>query len=87
MSNDLISREALIGFLNSVPFMMEHQNFKDIVEEWVREQPTVYDIDKVVSQLLSECIIPAVDDSPYIMLDRAIDIVKYGGVDEKSKET
>lgn len=43
--------------------------------------------DEIVKQLLSESIISPADDEAYITLDRAIEIVKGGGVDEKSKET
>lgn len=50
MSN-LISRQAFLDFIESVPFLLEHQNLKAIVIDCIKQQPTAYDVDKVVEQL------------------------------------
>lgn len=48
MSNDLISRRALLeDLMEQIPLAENVQIFKEIIEE----QPTAYDVDKVVEQI------------------------------------
>lgn len=49
--SDLISRKALIEFISGAPYMIEHDNLRTIVINWIEQQPTAYDIDKVIEQL------------------------------------
>lgn len=37
--SDLISRKALIEFINSVPYMIEHDNLRTIFINWIEQQP------------------------------------------------
>lgn len=86
--SDLISRQAFLDFIESVPFLLEHQNFKGIVIDWIKQQPTAYNPDKVVEQLEE-----AKDDCVFIRatteansyceaLNKAKKIVKGGGISE-----
>lgn len=45
------------------------------LEEAIEEQPTAYDVDKVAFRLECESI------NCYIMTDRAVEIVKSGGIE------
>ena len=83
--SDLISRKAFLDFIESVPFLLEHQNLKTIVIDWIKQQPTAYDVDKVVEKLEegSYETIDAVCGGRFdeIRLSNAIEIVKRGGVE------
>lgn len=81
--SDLISRKALLDFLEDVPFLIEHQNLKEIVIEWVKQQPTAYDPDNVVEQLednrmWKELLIYDLSYREREIVKKAIDIVKGG---------
>ena len=84
MSNDLISRKALMEEL-----LQAEQECEDAmcVPTWatalrvIRSQPTAYDLDKVVEQLKEESYMIAgfeYEDEDVINLDDAIEIVKGG---------
>lgn len=52
------------------------------VQEVIKEQPTAYDIDKVVEQLgelRKECEDPLQDYDPNYFIEKVIEIVKAGG--------
>lgn len=56
--------------------------FRDI--RIINEQPTAYDLDKVVEQLeelRKECEDPLQEYDPNYFIDKAIEIVKGGGVE------
>ena len=56
----------------------------DLWCELVRRQPTSYDVDKVVKQLeelRKECEDPLQEYDPNYFIDKAIEIVKGGGVE------
>lgn len=82
--SDLISRKVLLDFLESAPFMIEHQNFKEIVIDWVKQQPMAYDLDSVVEQLedyrmWKELLIYDLSYREREIVNKAIEIVKKGG--------
>jgi uncharacterized protein YeeX (DUF496 family) len=52
MSNDLISRKALLTELDKLDITKMY--FPDAFKELVKEQPTAYDIDKIVRRLEDE---------------------------------
>ena len=55
------------------------------LQGFIAEQPTAYDVDKIVEQLETtrkECEDPFQDYCPDYFIERAIEIVKGGGVDE-----
>lgn len=78
--SELISRKAFLDFIESVPFLLEHQNLKTIVIDWIKQQSTAYDVDKVVEEL-EEKRWEAKEAFEEMVLDDAIEIVKGGGVD------
>ena len=54
------------------------------MEKLIKEQPTAYDVDKVVEQLeelRKECEDPLQEYDPNYFIDKAIEIVKGGGAD------
>ena len=56
----------------------------DIIHDTFNAQPTVYDPDKVVEQLeelRKECEDPLQEHDPNYFIDKAIEIVKGGGVE------
>lgn len=56
----------------------------DIIHDTFNAQPTVYDPDKVVEQLeelRKECEDPLQEYDPNYFIDKAIEIVKGGGVE------
>ena len=56
----------------------------DSVLKLIENQPTAYDVDKVVEQLeelRKECEDPLQDYDPNYFIDKAIEIVKGGGVE------
>lgn len=44
----------------------------------LKHTKTAYDVDDVIKKLLSESLCMAADEEPFIMLDRAIEIVNEG---------
>lgn len=47
----------------------------------IDNQPTAYDVDKVVERLEVNSMYVQVDDEPFVMLDDAVEIVKSGGIE------
>lgn len=83
---NLISRQAFLDFIESVPFLLEHQNLKAIVIDWIKQQPTAYDVDKVVEQLEDRSKeynsgVRLRGKPEEIITNEAIEIVKGGGRD------
>lgn len=39
--NDLISRQAVIAFLQSIPYIKEHLNMGELMKEWIEQIPSV----------------------------------------------
>ena len=94
--SDLISRSALIEEIKSLSIVLGGKqifsdNAKDSVLRTIDEQPTAYDIDKVVEELESDA--ERWEDSGKEYKDRceiavgrglrnAIEIVKHGGVSD-----
>lgn len=37
MSNDLISRQAAISFIENVPYIKSHQNMGDLIKAWLEQ--------------------------------------------------
>lgn len=77
MSNDLISRSALMQSLRNNVLVDVTPN----LEQAITEQPTAYDVDKVVERLVTNSMLAQVDDEPFVMLDDAVEIVKSGGIE------
>jgi len=69
MSNDLISRSAVIDVIK------RHECDTSRIMEGVMDLPTAYDVDKTVFRLECESI------NCHIMTDRAVEIVKSGGIE------
>ena len=96
--SDLISRSALIEEIKSLSIVLGGKqifsdNAKDSVLRTIDEQPTAYDIDKVVEELRQQkeevqrlrntCVALSdleVCDIENVTYKRAIEIVKHGGV-------
>ena len=101
--SDLISRsEAMENYCNALcPKLQKGEYCNDcIVKAWLNNQPTAYDVDKVVEQLEAEqqkCIAQALetDDVDIVFrcaikettMQTAIDIVKRGGNIELSEHS
>ena len=93
--SDLISRSELIKHFEEVQSQEDAigLDFVAIIDE-IKEQPTVYDIDKVVEELeklqtYNMSLVTLMSDLQkngvcrhYICLEDAIEIVKAGGTDE-----
>ena len=81
MKNDLISRSALIDHLRGNVFV----DVTPALEQAIKDEPTAYDVDKVVEKLEGELEL-VVTQFPvrgkYIKKSRAIEIVKAGGINE-----
>lgn len=72
MSDDLISRKALIENLNK--FAPEH--YTALVNELIMKQPAAFDKEKVIEELKEEgCIID--DDAG----NRTVEIIEKGGIE------
>lgn len=71
-------RDRLKGEYNVVSALVE-----GAIVNLLDEQPTAYDVDKVVEKLRA-CSFEVISEDCYVSLDldEAIDIVKRGGVDE-----
>ncbi len=39
MNDDLISRQAVIAFLQSIPYIKEHPNMGELMKEWIEQIP------------------------------------------------
>ena len=84
--SDLISRSELIKHFEAI---QQQENvvgleFIAMIDE-IKEQPTAYDIDKVVEELELHSFELGTDTLPvsYVRLNDAIEIVKQGGVSEE----
>ena len=60
---------------------------KVLVEDWINEQPTAFDVKKVVSELedykmWKELLIYDLDFRERQIIKRALEIVKAGGIDD-----
>ena len=83
--SDLISRSELIKVLKDratneaiMGYITAYDVTNSIIDE-VEEQPTAYDIDKVIEEL-GKASWEETDISTVIYIDDAIEIVKQGGV-------
>ena len=76
MSNDLISRSALMQSLRGNVLVDVTSN----LEQAIDEQPTAYDVDKVVEQLEEYVKESSNVDYNRAMIE-AIEIVKSGGIE------
>lgn len=87
MSNDLISRSALLKEINGD----ENKKADALMREWyadmVRRQPAAYDVDKVVERLrkeISDCMCEMCDrhtDCDTCRAEKAVEIAKSGGIE------
>ena len=85
--SDLISRSELLEEIKSLIIVLNGKQIfsddaKDTVLRIIDEQPTAYDIDKVVEEIIEEAHNTIVDFKldKYIYTRKAIEIVKQGGV-------
>lgn len=84
--SDLISRQALIEALIQCKGL--GRKSCGLVEQIVKEQPTTYDVDKVIKQLKKRRTLEGMSEGNnccgcgFDALTKAIEIVKAGGVDE-----
>ncbi len=97
MNNDLISRSALLEEINSFSMRITGsanamaitimEETKKSIAKIVDEQPTAYDMDKVVERLrkeLDDCTCEECDSYPdcdTCKAERAVKIVKSGGIE------
>ena len=89
--SDLISRSALIEEMKKAE--IEYENAMMCPSWWsafniIREQPTAYDVDKVIEELELHSFELGTDTllAHYVRLNEAIEIVKQGGVVKKVVE-
>lgn len=71
-------------FLDNLSGRLESMKDYDAVKDVINNMPTAYDPDKVVQQLeelRKECEDPLQDYDPNYFIDKAIEIVKGGGVE------
>ena len=85
--SDLISRSELIKHFEAI---QQQENivgleFIAMIDE-IKEQPTAYDVDKVVEELELHSFELGTDTLPvhYVRLNEAIEIVKQGGASDSS---
>lgn len=85
MKNDLISRSALMNHLRENVFV----DVTPALEQAVKDEPTAYDVDKVVEQLEGATFLTTNDDGEtnYLSMSvvdakEAMKIVKAGEVNE-----
>ncbi len=96
MSNDLISRSALLEEINNFSMRITGsantlaitimEETKKSISKVIDEQPTAYDVDKVVDQIRTsgtdeDGIVLYVDRKPIIAKELAVKIVKSGGIE------
>lgn len=77
--SDLISRStAMENYCNALCPKLQKGEYCNncIVKAWLNNQPTAYDMDKVVEQIKS------LSPANYVSKDDVLKIVKGGGVDE-----
>ena len=70
--------------LDNLSGRLESMKDYDAVKDVINNMPTAYDVDKVVEQLeelRKECEDPLQDYDPNYFIDKAIEIVKGGGVE------
>lgn len=91
MSNDLISRKALMEEIDSLYMNITGlragkgvlqkymEEYKKSVLKCIEEAQTAYDVDAVCKELLSESICAKAGEEIFVKLDRAMDIVRNGG--------
>ena len=91
MSDDLISRKAMIDLIDKLGYInvSNHDDFRancrmDKIRQEVSELPTSFDKEKVIGELKGQ--IELVTHKPmiagrYIKKDRAIKIVEKGGIE------
>lgn len=80
----LIDADKLIGFIDKGKYCNPNslQFSENDVCEMIEQQPTAYDVDKVIEELTDNAIDETgIDYEMDISLDDAIDIVKRGGVE------
>ena len=85
--SDLISRStAMENYCNALCPKLQKGEYCNncIVKAWLNNQPTAYDMDKVVAQLNDKFRVVRTDEDLEWnrAMDDAITIVKGGGVDE-----
>ena len=77
MSNDLISRSALMQSLRRNVLVEVTPN----LEQAIAEQPTAYDVDKVVEWLETNSMYVGEEIEAVVTLADAIEIVRSGGIE------
>lgn len=90
MSNDLISRSALLEEINNFSMRITGsanaeaitimEETKKSIAKMVDEQPTAYDVDKVVERLEVNSMYADEEVGAVVMLDNAVEIVRSGGI-------
>lgn len=80
MSNDLISRKALIHQISSKYDTQYRAYSFNLMVDDVQKQPTAYDVDKVIEQLQNAGSRISFYDER-ISLNEAIEIVRKGGIE------
>lgn len=90
--NDLIRREDVIKLVNQFVFgLCKAQNDEviKIFNKYVEKIPTAYDVDNVVRQLKTDSSVKLYgsgnSNNYLIPLEKAIEIVKAGGMNNNSK--
>lgn len=76
MSNDLISRKALLDSLRGNVLI----DVTTKLEKTIQEQPIAFDKEKVINDLLNASICSATDEDSFVELEEAIEIIEKGGV-------
>ena len=80
MSDDLISRKSLIENLNKCA----PEHYTTLVNDLIMKEPTAFDKEKVIEELKNEIELVVHDPmiaGRYIKKERAIEIVKKGGIE------
>ena len=83
--SDLISRSKLIKHFEAIQQQENVVGLEFIATIYeIKEQPTAYDVDKVVEELELHSFELGTDTLPvhYVRLNEAIEIVKQGGVSD-----
>ena len=85
--SDLISRSEVIEEIKSLDIILNGKQIfsddaKDTVLRIINEQPTAYDVDKVIEELELHSFELGTDTLPvhYVRLNEAIEIVKQSGI-------
>ena len=90
MSDDLISRKAVIGLINELGYInaSNHDEFKsycrvDKIRQAVIELPTTFDKEKVIEELnkISQGLLNHENFSSASWIDVAIGVVEKGGIE------